>query len=296
MRIGTLRGALLELQLPDDELYKAISEAGFDSIDYSLMNGYTNPLWQLSDEKLRMEMETVKMVIHKNGLIVGQTHAPIDMDWVTCPETKEARWNALVQAIKATSYLGAPYIVIHPLTPPGKIRNKGYYEYAKELNMEFFRFLEPYLKEYNVKAAIENLFTNDSVLMRTDKTSCSSADDLLDYLETLNSDRFVVCLDVGHAALAGQDPVDMIYKLGKKYLHVTHIHDNDHINDDHYMPGIGKNDWLSIGRALNDIGYEDVFSYEANRTFQRIAPYAKELSIEFLKLYAALAKAITNAK
>ena len=76
--------------------------------------------------------------------------------------------------------------------------------------------------------------------------------------------------------------------MGKKHLHVTHMHDNDYINDDHYMPGIGKIDWYAIGKALNDIGYENVFSYEANRTFRLLGPYKDELSIDFLKLYVAL--------
>jgi len=296
MKIGTLRGALMELGLSDEELYKTYSEIGIDSIDYSLMNDYKHPLWQLTDEELRKEMEKTKELVHKYGLIIGQTHSPDDADWITCPESKEARWRAQIQAIKATSYLGAPYIVIHPLKPEGRASHKAYYQYAKDLNMEYYRFLEPYLREYNVKGAIENLFINDKILGRTGKTACSTAEAIIDYIDTLNSDRFVACLDLGHAALAGQDPVDMIYKLGNKYLHVTHVHDNDYINDDHYMPGIGKTDWFAIGQALNDIGYEDVFSYEANRTFRRIGPYAKELSIDFMKLYVALAKTITSKK
>lgn len=296
MRIGTIRGVLVELGLPDSELYKRLAEVGFDSIDYSLMMRHKDPTWQLSDEELKKQMTAVRELINGNGLIVGQTHSPDDADWITSPETKEARWHAQVQAIKATSYLGAPYIVVHPLKPEGRISDKSYYEFAKELNMEYYRFLEPYLKEYNVKAAIENVFINDRILGRTGKTSCSTAEAIIDYIETLNSDRFVACLDVGHATLVGEDPVQMIYKLGNKHLHVLHLHDNDYINDDHYMPGIGKIDWFGIGQALNDIGYEDVFNYEANRTFRRIGPYAKELSMDFLRLYVALAKTITRKR
>jgi sugar phosphate isomerase/epimerase len=96
--------------------------------------------------------------------------------------------------------------------------------------------------------------------------------------------------------LCGEDPVQMIYKLGRKYLHVTHVHDNDYLNDDHYMPGIGKIDWYAIGRALNDIGYEGVFNFEANRTFERIVPFRNELTMDFLKVYIEMARAITNVK
>lgn len=296
MKIGTVTGAFSGLGYRDYELYQKMAELGFESVDYSLMTSYKDRLWQLSDEELRAEMEPIGNMIRECGLIVGQTHSPLEADWVDCPETKEARWHAQVQAIKATAFLGAPYTVIHPMFQNFRVNDRSSYEYAKEYNMEFFRFLEPYLKEYNVKCAIENLFTNDRVLGRTGKSACSTAENMIDYIETLGSDRFVACLDVGHAVLSGEDPVEMIYKLGKKHLHVTHMHDNDYINDDHYMPGIGKIDWYAIGKALNDIGYENVFSYEANRTFRLLGPYKDELSIDFLKLYVALAKAITSVK
>lgn len=296
MKIGTLRGALFGLNYTERELYTKLRELGFDSVDYSFTVSYKDRLWKMTDEQLRNELESVGDMIRESGLIVGQTHSPIDADWFTTPETKEERWHAQVQAIKATAFIGSPYVVIHPLCPPGRVHDPQYYEYAKACNMEYYRFLEPYLQEYGVKAAIENLFVNDKILGRTAKTSCSTADSLIDYIETLGSDRFVACLDVGHATLSGQDPVEMIYQLGKKYLHVTHMHDNDYINDDHYMPGIGKIDWYAIGKALNDIEYEDVFSFEANRTFRRIEPYAKELTLDFLKVYVALARTITSIK
>lgn len=295
-RIGTLRGVLANLDISEQDVYKKISEAGFDSIDYSFMTNYQHELWQLSDEELQERMEKVRDSVLEHGLIVGQTHAPVEADWNQGDISDEERWRPVIQSIKASSYLGAPYVVIHPLIPEGRRSELGYYERAKKLNMEFYRYLEPYLKKYGVKAAIENLFINDRVLGKTGKASCSTAEDLMDYIDTLDSDCFVVCLDVGHAVLAGQDPIDMIYKLGKEYLHVTHIHDNDSVNDDHYMPGIGHIDWLSIGRAFNDIGYEDVFSYEANRTFRRTAKYANELALPFLDVYVALANAITNVK
>lgn len=296
MRIGTTKGVLSTCGISEAEEYSILAKLGFDSIDYPVSNNYRDPLWKLSDEALRQKMESIRDVIHSCGLIVGQTHSPIEADWLSSPETKEIRWHSQVQAIKATAFLGAPYTVIHPICPPGRANTAEYYEYAKEINMEYYRYLEPYLREYNVKGAIENLFVNDSVLGRTIRTACSSAEDLIDYIDTLDSDRIVACLDVGHAVLAGEDPVRMIYKLGKKYLHVTHIHDNDYINDDHFMPGIGKIDWCAVGKALNDIGYEGIFSYEANRTFRRIGPSAKEVAIEFLEDYVLLAKAITNIK
>ena len=295
MRLGTIRGFLAEIGYSKEEMYKSLAEAGISSVDYGLSYGYQHEIWKLSDEELREELEEDRKNIEKNGLIVGQTHSPLDAYWGNQPDTKEARLHAQIQAIKAASYLNSPYIVIHPICLPGRM-DRTRYEENKKLNMEYYRYLEPYLRKYHVKAAIENLFIDDRMLGRTAKTACSTAENLMDYIDTLGSDQFVACLDVGHAVLAGEDPVEMIYKLGKKYLHVTHMHDNDYINDDHMMPGIGKIDWYAVGKALNDIGYEGVFNYEAPRTYQRLGPFAKQLTADVLRVYVELGKAITSVK
>jgi sugar phosphate isomerase/epimerase len=295
IKLGSQVGFCGGLGLSEAEMYKAMSDVGFQSVDYSLMNGYTSDLWKWSDEDLKKYMTERKNVMNANGIFAGQTHSPMDAYWGKNPETKEARWNAQIQAIKAASYLESPYIVIHPLCPPTRIHKRGYEE-AKELNMEYYNFLKPYLEEYNVKAAIENMYGYDPILGRMCETTCSTAKELIDYVDTLNSDRFVVCLDVGHSALGGQDPVSMIYELGNKYLHVTHMHDNNYLGDSHMMAGMGKLDWWSIGKALNDIGFEDVFNYEADCPYGHLGNYRKILSLDLLKVYAEVGKAIISVK
>ena len=295
IKLGTQTGFAGGLGLGREEVYRSMAAAGFQSVDYPLMNWYTNAMWQLSDDELKAKMSETRKVINDNGIFVGQAHSPLDALWIDAPETKEARLHAQIQAIKAASWLGAPYIVIHPLRLPTRIRNEGYEE-NKELNMKFYRFLQPYLEEYNVKAAIENLFIFDPNLARYCESVCSSAAELKDYIDTLDSDRFVACLDVGHAVLGGQDPVKMIYELGKKYLHATHMQDNHFFKDDHLMPGMGKIDWYGIGKALNDIGYEDVFNYEADNSYGRLGVHRSRLSMKLMKLYAEFGKAVINVK
>ena len=215
MKLGTQTGVLYAMGLSEEEGARLLSELGFDSVDYSLMDWYTSPIWSLSDEELKARMIATRKRYNDNGIVIGQTHSPMDALWTQDPETKEARLHAQIQAIKATAWLGSPYVVIHPLMPPCRVHKQGMAE-TKALNMEFYHFLRPYLEEYNVKAAIENLGAFDPILGRLCETTCSSAEELIDYIETLGSDRFVACLDVGHAAISGQDPVSMIYALGKK--------------------------------------------------------------------------------
>ena len=295
IKLGTQCGFWGCVDLSEAEMYKAMSDAGFSSIDYSLMHWYQSDIWKMTDSELKSYMTEKKNIMNANGIFAGQTHSPMDADYLDHPETKEARWHAQVQAIKATSFLGSPYVVIHPLFPMFRIHDREY-ERTKEMNMEYYNFLKPYLEEYNVKGAIENLANFDFVLGRCCEGVCSTARELKDYVDTLNSDRFVVCLDVGHATLAGQNPVSMIYELGKKYLHVTHMHDNDYIGDNHMMAGLGKIDWWGIGKALNDIGFDGIFNYEADDTYSHLCDQAKHLALDFLKVYAEVGKAIVSVK
>ena len=293
MRIGTGLGFARDLNLTEEEKYSILAEVGFDTVDCMLEGGYRASIWQLPDDELRNQLERIRDIAHERGIEIHQIHAPFDCVWSEDASVREACWKAQIQAIKATSYLGATYMVMHPLTFGYRL-NKEQYKYAKQKNVEYFSYLEPYLQQYGVKVAIENVFVYDTH-SRPCKTNCSTAQALKEYVDALDSDRFGVCLDVGHAALATQDPVEMIYELGNKYLFATHIHDNNHLSDDHMMPGYGKLDWFAIGKALRDIGYDGVFNYEADRTYAKIGPFRKELSLDFLRVYAELGKSIVNA-
>lgn len=294
IKLGTQAGFAEDVGISEEEKYRLMSEAGFYSVDYPLMMGYQDPVWQLSDEELKEKMEKIRKVINENGIVVGQTHSPLDGYWGNQPETKNARLHAQIQAIKAASYLKSPYIVIHPLTRPWRVDETVYQE-AKKLNMDYYNQLRPYLEQYRVKGAIENLPAQNPVTRDWCGSICSTAEALIDYVDTLDADCFTTCLDVGHAVLSQQDPVAMIYKLGKQYLGVTHMHDNRGSFDDHKMPGMGRIDWYAIGKALNDIEFDGIFNYEADRPYARLDQYKSIFSKEYLRVYAELGKAIVNA-
>ena len=299
MKIGTIIAFRNEtIGEPEGGTYRLLAKAGFDCIDFSLAHPVNAPIWQLSDEELKAEMLRQREMIESCGLTVSQSHSPYDYNlgcaWMD-PEKRKGFWHAQVQAIKAASFIGSPYTVIHALTIPGRMAKEGFYEETKRCNMEFFAFLKPWLEEYDVRLAIENAFIADHTLGRMDRCGCSGADDLIDYIDSTGSDRFVACLDTGHAQVAGQDPVEMIYKLGKKYLRVLHIQDTDLIRDQHMFPGSGKGDWYRIGQALRDIGFEGAFSFElSNPYWLRFPELEKDMLPVLHRFYVELGKAITG--
>lgn len=303
MKIGTITLAFRRetLGLAEGEEYKFLADMGLDCVDFPLADNVTAPRWQLSDGELKEEMLRHKGWSEQYGVTISQTHSPYDYNlgggWMMMDTEKRKEFlRVQIQAIKATSYLGAPYMVVHPIAVPGRI-SEEYFANAKRYNMEFLEALKPYLEEYDVKLAIENSPNKNSVLGRFERSNLSRAEDYIDYIDSMQSDRFVACLDIGHAYVAGDDPVDIIYKLGKKYLHVLHIHDNNLIKDEHMFPGSGKGDWYRIGKALNDIGFEGVFSFEVSNPYWSRFPEVEAGMLPILhRLYGELGRAITTKK
>lgn len=85
-----------------------------------------------------------------------------------------------------------------------------------------------------------------------------TSDEILEMISV--SDDLRVCVDTNHFLL-DETPADYIHKLGDKLVSV-HISDYDMVNERHWLPGEGKNDWQSILKALKDVNYGGVWLYE----------------------------------
>lgn len=73
------------------------------------------------------------------------------------------------------------------------------------------------------------------------------------------NDDLRVCFDTNH--LLSEDPADFIHNVGNKII-TTHVSDYDFINERHWLPGEGKNDWKAILQAFRDIDYKGAWLYE----------------------------------
>lgn len=73
------------------------------------------------------------------------------------------------------------------------------------------------------------------------------------------NDKLRVCLDTNH--LLSDNSIDFIKRLGDKII-TLHVSDYDFLNERHWLPGEGKNDWKGILDALKDVGYNGVWMYE----------------------------------
>lgn len=236
----------------DKETIRMIKAAGYDGIDYSFF------VCAEGDEVLgsgRIEhSKSVKKLLEENGMTCYQAHAPFSFTFENKFEPADPEFKKLIHAIEAASVMGAEYIVIHGITTPPHIDN---FEY----NLNFYKSLEPYAKEFSIKIAIENLFVYNK---KTDSYhgKLHTPAILKRMIKSLDSDSFVICLDIGHAGITGIEPEDMIKALGNDILKVLHVHDNDYKNDQHLPPYHGKFNWENIMSALKEINFDGDFSLE----------------------------------
>jgi len=162
--------------------------------------------------------------------------------------------------MEASAILGAKIIIVHPITLAQP-------ENQKAMNLELYNNLLPYCKKFNIKIALENMWGWDSENKKVTPAACSTGAEFREYLDMLDKNWFVACLDLGHGEMQGTDAgssVEMIHALGHERLKSLHIHDNDKIGDNHTLPFMGKINWDEIMRALKAINYDGEFTFEAD--------------------------------
>ena len=254
----------------------AIKEAGFEAVDYSLFT--REDRWLLRDDYREQAVE-IRAILDGVGLVCDQTHAPFagskgdykgmmygDSFLESCPNYLET-----VRAIEVSAILGANHVVVHSLKAP-----QG--EDLMGCNLDFYKSLLPYLEKYDMKVAVENLF------FRTEngfRERIGTADGINDLLRQLNSDRFVVCVDVGHAYLVGIAPQDLISGLKPGCIKGLHIQDTDSTEDRHLLPYMGNIEWYAVLCALKNAGYDGNISLEVTKYLMNLPAELMEGALRY---------------
>ena len=243
----------------------------------------------------------------------------------------EPEFCRIVRSIEFAGMLGAPLIVVHALRLMPEDRTEDLREEQDrtlELNLRWYRTLQPYAEKAGIRIAVENLAVRGSDQIYSPRL-LEDARSYAEILDQLDPDWFTGCFDVGHANLSMGDPAAFIREVGKyihflhihdndghanlsmgdpasfireagKYIHHLHVHDNDGHRDLHLMPAFGKLEghgsnnafsipWKDVALALRDVRYDGPFNYECSTSF---AACGKDLLPEAMALSA---KAALNA-
>ncbi len=238
--------------------------AGFDAMDYCL-EPMCDPNCILNkDGEYAAEAERIRRLAEEKGLPITQTHAPFSFSaWRDPVVCEEFILPAIRRSIEISAMLGAKVAVVHPLH---HFVYKGHEEEIYQKNMEFYRSLIPLCKEYDIKVGIENMFQREMLRGHISFDTCATSEEFIRYVDTLDSEYMVACLDIGHVGLAVRDDEvwDVIRALGHERLQALHVHDNDYRSDRHALPYLGRIDWNEVTKALGEIDYVGDFTYEVN--------------------------------
>ena len=124
----------------------------------------------------------------------------------------------------------------------------------------YVRKLAEYVEGTGVTICIENMYADPL---------CRTADSIKSIITDANTKNLAICLDTGHLHLAREKQLtqqthrEFILEAGD-LLQALHITDNNGSADTHQMPfsaRFGVN-WHEVIRALDEIGYKDLFNLE----------------------------------
>lgn len=248
------------------DTFKLIKDHGFDCVNVDLFGELDD---KLDSENYLDNAQELRDYLDEIGLECNQAHAPMCFSYGDAMNESSTNWLKTAHSIEFAAVLGAKSIVVHSTSVPF---DKKWDEF--EHNIALFKSFEPIAKKCGIKIAVENLGHYDFSRKRFAGVF-NTPYELKKVIDTLNSDVFTVCLDIGHAAITGYTPEQFIENTEKGMITCLHVHDSDYCGDLHMLPFTCEFDFEKIMKALKNYGYEGEITFE-------VTGYVKRLPKELL--------------
>ena len=237
-------GLSVGVRMITKETFEGFAKAGIDCMEVCC--GYTS-----SD--VSADYKQIKTLAKDFGVELWSYHIPFapfeEVNIATLDSDFRKKSVELIKSsIDKAAFLETKVAVIHPSGEPNKPEDR---QSLMESAKESLAIIAEYADKKGITVAVEDL-------PRTCLGNCSS-----DILELISADsRLRICFDANH--LLEEKNVDFIKKCGSKIV-TTHISDYDFLNERHWLPYEGKNDWVGIVSALENAGYCGPFLFEIGR-------------------------------
>ncbi len=265
----------------DKTAVRMISEAGFDAFDYSMFRACGEK--DMLCDNYREKAYGLKEYAEKCGVVCRQAHAPFDFEYTDKTDISNTKYLRLVRSLEVASILGAKNIVVHTVK-----KNLPRNFDLENFSRSFYRSFIPYCEKFNINISVENLVGRDEITKEKFPVF-SNPQKHIDFVKSLDSEYFNICIDVGHSAIMGYMPEDVIDSMDNKLFKTMHIHDNDFQNDSHVLPYAGKINWEALTAALARTGYDGDFSFEIEGLLKHLDD---ELVLPGLKFAQATGRAL----
>lgn len=252
MKVGIVSGAIAPL---GDSRYEKLKALGFSALDLSMANT-EDGLYLCSEQEFCERLTRERELASSAGIEIYQLHGP----WRVpirdgSAEERAERMDKMKKAVRAAKLLGAKCTVIHPIMPFGIFDiEKQKTKETWDINLTFMRELASYAVHHGVTVCLEN--------MPFPTFSLSKPDKIRDMIGEVDSERFKMCLDIGHVNVFPDLSVADELKKHRDVIRAVHIHDNDGKGDNHALPYFGTIDWKTFGKTFRALDLPCPFSYE----------------------------------
>ena len=247
----------------NEEAFRSLSAAGIAEIELS--SGAVAPFYTQLD--FPHKAKDLVSLAASCGVTISSVHLPFGPFSEIDPAHRDpaVRTHAVelqTELLKAAGDAGIGLAVIHPSGEPYEENERAE---RLELAADVIAKVTEAAKEAGVTLCLENL-------PRT--CLCRTSDEMLFFLDRIPDLRVV--FDTNHSLR--EDNVHYIRAVGAKIV-TLHVSDYDFIDEKHWLPLEGKNDWPAILSALEEVGYAGRFLYEsgAGRPYRDISDNFKKL-------------------
>lgn len=275
---------LKNYNLPDS--LKMIRDCGFDGVDFSLWYYSQGDDAPLKKDNWRESVLEMRRLLDENGLCVPQAHAHWRHEGQVQKDFSFALPGEIfARNIEACHMLGCDKLVFHPIQHFFPIENEAQTrQKVMDANVAWFSALLPVAEKFGVQLLIENIFDYQHVQAPdAPQIPLSRGEDLMYVIEKINHPLVQICLDTGHANIAGADIPAMIRLFGD-HLRALHLQDNygkiyPIYEDIHQFPGMCRLNWAAIFAALKETGCSASLNMEISAELAE-QPY----EIQFMRL------------
>lgn len=243
------------LPLSEETLFQ-LKAAGLDAIELSL---------KLDAEQ---DLSAIRKMADAANVRIWSCHLPFRPTDVLdiSLESSLLRKNTVARfsdAICRCADIGVDKFVVHPSTPLPLDADRNE---RKKCSMDTLNQLAEVAHSCGAVIAVEDM---------TQRCLGNSAEELAEIISV--NDKLRICFDVNH--LCNNTHRDFVRQLGDKIVTV-HISDYNGVEEKHWFPGEGTNDWHEIYHLLQSIGYNGVWLYELSLDGAKMVDRGRPLTFQ----------------
>ena len=253
-------------------VYPESTAAGFA---YAAELGYDAVEVMVGMDRLAQQTSALQQLSEHHSMPVSAVHAPCllwtQRVWGTEPWGKLERSAALARA------LGAGTVVVHPP-----------FRWQKEYAAGFEEGIARLEEETGIAFCVENMYPWRATARGRDLRGMEM---YLPHWDPSRGEYANTTIDVSHAAIAGDDVIEMADRMGPRLRHVHLTDGTGSAKDEHLVPGRGEMEVAAFLRHLGASGFDgnvvvEITTRRSNSREERLADLRE--SLEFAREHLQL--------